>query len=82
MSTILNFKYGFEINGISYGWHDKKLYRLPFKSGLRWYGLKEITRKEWGYTVGRKKIGINRLKQMTHEIDITIKIVSDNSMPF
>lgn len=72
---IINFKYGFEYKNFLFGWHKKKLYRLPSVSNNRNYDLKLLSRikigKQEGYRVVRDKKTINQLKELTEQINYT-----------
>lgn len=77
------YKYGFIYKGVTYGWKNKKLYRLPYTKNNRNYALKEIKfycfRSTLVANIQRAKLTINRIKTMTTEINITQKefVVSD-----
>jgi hypothetical protein len=77
MKTI-TFRHGFEYKGQPYGWHEKKLYRLPFASGKRHYGLKQLNiinvGKTLGYCCSRKKLSKYQLEAMTEPINVTVNI--------
>lgn len=80
------FKYGFEYNGIVYGWKDKKLYKLPYTKNKRSYALKEIPmycfKSTFVFNISRRKLTINRLKQLTKEVNINVKTMDNNECPF
>lgn len=61
--------YALTHKGITYGWHNKKLYRLPCKIGLRYYCLKKLTLvpigRKFGYRLSQKAFTTDQLKQMT-----------------
>jgi len=80
------FKYGFEYNGTPYGWYKKKLYRLPYTKNRRSYSLKEIPMycfsSTFVFNISRRKMTINKLKQLTKEINITVSTFGENECPF
>lgn len=77
------YKFGFVYKEVTYGWKDKKLYRLPYTKNKRSYGKKEIKFYCFSSTlvanIQRVKLTLNRIKTMTTEINITQKefVVSD-----
>lgn len=82
----MEFSYGFEYLGVKYGWYKKDLYRLPFESKLRYYGLKLIKPIYIGstmcYNLQRKKITLKRIKLLTEKVNYNVEIVKDNDVPF
>lgn len=86
MITTLCFRYGFEYKSVSYGWKDKKLYRLPYTKDLRSYSLKEIPfycfKSTFVYNIQRTKLTINRLKNMTKEINVNVDVFEQDLTPF
>ena len=86
MITTIEFRYGFIYKGVRYAWKDKKLYRLPFKRGLRTFGLKEIPQYVFKTTcvcnIQRDKITINKLKERTRKVLWNVLVHIDDEMPF
>ena len=87
---IIKYKFGFEINGVLYGWKDKKLFRLPQMIGLRFYPLKEIKLKTEkrksgvfkGYQLyGNIRKSTKQLEHLTHYIDKSIEQINDSDCP-
>jgi len=82
---IINFKYGFEYNGFLFGWHKKKLYRLPSTSGNRLYGIKKLSPikvgNHQGYRIKREKIAIRKLVHITTDINVAVKILKNKNIP-
>lgn len=80
------FKYGFTYKGVIFGWYKKKLYKLPYIKDKRSYGLKEIPSYVFKSTVVfnvlREKKTINKLKELTVEINKSINITDKNECPF
>jgi len=79
---ILKYKYGFEFNGVLFGWKDKELYRLPQMIGKRFYPLKKCGSYEGGYHVCRKRKSIQQLKSMTHFINFEVEEIESSDCPF
>lgn len=83
---ILHFKYGFAYKGVTYGWNNKKLYRLPYLKNKRSYALKEIPfycfKSTIVYNIQRTKLTINKLKFITAEIDFSIEVIYEQECPF
>ena len=72
------FYYGFEVNYKKYGWYKKELYRLPFFNGKSYYKIKKINpmlvKGLTVYNCDRKIFTINRLKELTINIEWTDKL--------
>ena len=80
------YKYGLEYKGVTYGWKDKKLYKLPYTKNKRSYSLKEVPfycfNSTLVYNIQRTKLTINKLKFLTKEINIEVKSFVESSCPF
>lgn len=68
----MRFNKGFTYMGKPYGWHKKRLYKLPYKHPNinRWYNLLEVAK--WGnkgFILGNHRKSYAQLKQMTTDID-------------
>lgn len=85
INTIV-FNFGFTFNGVNYGWHQKKLHRLPFIRNQRSYGLKIINPILVGsticYNIQREKLTINRIKDLTKKVDWKIEEIKTDDCPF
>jgi hypothetical protein len=73
MDTKLHITLGFKLDGIFYGWHEGKLYQLPYMKDGRYYGLRTLREKKtqngWVYYhVRRKKVGIEKLRAMLQSV--------------
>jgi hypothetical protein len=79
---IIHFKFGFEFNGLMYGWHKKELYRLPTTKNNRHYTLMKVGRYANGYYVGRRMKSDAIVKSMTRFINVKVEIIEDDQMPF
>lgn len=88
---IIKYKYGFELNGVIYGFKDKKLFRLPQMIGLRFYPLKEIPiveekRKSGifkGYRLyGKVRKSLTQVKSMLVFINFEHHEIKDSDIPF
>ena len=88
----MRFKKGFTYLNKPYGWHKKKLYKLPYKHHNinRWYDLLECAEwwntnktKQLGYFLGNQRKSSLQLKQMTGKIkEVNLKINKDSDCPF
>ena len=61
---------GFEYMGKKYVWHKKDLYRLPFQSGMNFYGILKC--KKWtdrGYLLGAHRKSFSQLESMTVDVE-------------
>jgi len=78
----IEFKYGFEYKGFTYGWSKKELYRLPSVSGNKSYGLKKLplilVGSKSGYRIKKDKFSIDQLKSMSKEINKSFEVINDN----
>jgi hypothetical protein len=66
------FTKGFNYMGKPYGWHNKRLYRLPYKHPNinRWYNLLEVAKWEGkGFILGNHRKSYAQLREMTTNID-------------
>ena len=84
---IITFKYGFNQGGVPYGWHEKKLYRLPYTNNYNMsFPLKEINHimigNNVGYRIGGNKFTIDQLKEKTVLINYKHSIILDKDCPF
>jgi len=83
----MTFENGFEFNGIKYGWHKKKLFRLPIQIGKRFYSLKEMKMREKGkvWNIYNHPMTINQLKDLTNKqgkVDWEVVEFKNNDTPF
>lgn len=80
------YKYGFEYNGILYGWKNKKLFKLPYVKDKRSYQLKEIPlylfKATFVANIQRKKLTLNKLKFLTEEINYKLETIEASECPF
>ena len=67
---------GFKYLRKTYIWKDGDLYRLPFVSHLRHFGLKKITPKNGFFVLGN---GVR--KSLSQVIGMTVEIESDFVFP-
>jgi hypothetical protein len=78
MDTI-QIKLGFKIDEVFFGWHDGKLYQLPYNISGRYYGLRimkpKLTKAGWlYYRLRRKKVGIEKIRAMLEPVTWEVKI--------
>jgi len=80
------YRWGFIYKDVKYGWKNKKLYKLPYVKNKRSYALKEIPINCFKSTlvanIQREKLTINKLKELTFEINCNIITLADNGIPF
>lgn len=74
MDTKLHFKLGFKYGDVFFGWHEGKLYQLPYNQNGRYYGLRELRQKNtkngWQYYhVRRIKFGIEKIRALLQDVD-------------
>lgn len=79
---IIKFNYGIIYKGIKYGWYKKELYRLPYTNSVKyWYALKKLTLiligTKLGYRLSGDKLTLDKLEELTHEINYTHDDLSD-----
>lgn len=84
---MLEFQYGFELDGKRYGWKGKELYRLPFDSPTGYkYGLKKLTLvdigNKKGYAFGGMRKTAEQLKSITKRVDYVINNGEHPDLPF
>jgi hypothetical protein len=84
---MIKFNYGVKFKNILYGWHNKKLYRLPYINKNYNFPLKELSLisigNKYGYRLSGKKKTINQLKELTNLINFTYIDYSNNEdLPF
>jgi hypothetical protein len=77
----MNYK-GFNYLGKVYIWHEKELYRLPFESHQRYFGLLKCTKWNDGYILGSVRKSINQLRSMTKDIESDFVFEQHDDMPF
>ena len=73
MDTRIHIKLGFKQDGVFFGWHEGKLYQLPYMKEGRYYPLREIKAKKvktgWKYWhIRRKKVGVEKLRAMLQNV--------------
>lgn len=75
---VVKYKYGFRYYDKIYCWKEKRLYRMPFNSHLRWHGVKKlkivINGKTAGYCIDRKFKSIKSLKDLTEVVNYELII--------
>lgn len=76
----ITFTEGFEHKGAKFGWHKKKLYRLPLDAGRNYYSMMEIPAKEFNgvlcYRCRGDRLTINKAREMTVKVLWEIKRVA------
>ena len=74
---------GFEYAEKRYVWYKKELYRMPFASGLRFFGVLKCA--QWldkGYILGSQRKSFSQLESMTIDVDWTLQIEKHEDTPF
>lgn len=80
----MNFKYGFYYKDRLYVWFEKKLYRYPFSSSGRYFGLKEIKEVSGKYRICRDWVSKEKIKSLTAIVNVeSVSILKDEKhLPF
>lgn len=73
---------GFEYLGKKYVWHKNELYRLPYTSNLRSYGILKCKKWKDGCILGDKRKSLSQLQAMTTEIESDFVFIKDTDCPF
>jgi len=84
---VFKFTYGFEFEGISYGWLKKELYRFPYTNKKNMaFGFKKMNQiiigNKVGYRLSSKKRTIEQLESITNNVDYTYIKVTSKDCPF
>jgi len=81
---VMNFKYGFYYKNRLYVWFEKKLYRYPFSSFGRYFGLKEIKPVNGNYRVCRDWVSKSKLQSLTTIVKVeSVSVLNDKKhLPF
>lgn len=83
---IINYEYGMTVEGVLFGWKEKKLFRMPQMIGLRFYPLKELpiikVGNHEGYLLSKKRYSMNQLESMTGIINFKIEKTVSKDCPF
>ncbi len=84
---ITKYKKGIEVNGVVYGFKDKKLFRLPQMIGSRFYPLKEISiikvGNKQGYNLhGKKRLSFAQVESLLMFINVEVQNIKDSDVPF
>ena len=80
--------HGISHNDITYGWHEKELYRLPIHIGNRYFCFKKLTKvpigNQFGYRLSQKAFTINQLQEKTCLLlsPYYLKEINHESTPF
>jgi hypothetical protein len=81
----MNFSFGFEFDGIRYGWHKRSLYRLPHEKSGKTFALRKIMAGRIGvttvYSIGGKKRTIGNLKTITVKVDWSVNNFINQDVP-
>jgi len=74
---------GFEYNGKKYIWHKKELYRLPFESHKRYFGVLKCAKwQDKGFMLGMQRKSFRQLESMTVDVGWSLPIVTHKDTPF
>lgn len=85
---MIQFKYGFERKGFTFGWMSKDLYRLPTTKKNRFYHFKKLSvipiGAGFGYRVTSDKLTILQLQSITNQFSkpVIINKIMDKDCPF
>jgi len=85
----MRFTKGFEYMRKPYGVHGGRLYKLPHKhpNMNRWYNLLQcpfytVNGKVKGFQLGNHRLSFARIETMLEDIDVTVEVYDEESMPF
>lgn len=74
---------GFHYLGKIYVWKQSELYRLPFHSGLRCYGVKKCAKWKDGAILGNGvKKSASQLEAMTETLELDFEFQEHSDTPF
>lgn len=73
---------GFEYLEKKYVWHENELYRLPYTSKLRSYGLLKCAKWKDGCILGESRKSGSQLQAMTTEIESDFIFIKHKDCPF
>ena len=73
---------GFEYLGKKYVWHENEIYRLPYTSNLRSYGILKCKKWNNGYILGDKRKSGSQLQSMTTDVESDFVFIKDKDCPF
>lgn len=74
---------GFEYANKRYVWHKKELYRMPFNSGFRYFGVLKCAKwVDKGYILGSQRKSFAQLKSMTVDVEWQLPIEKHVDTPF
>jgi len=79
----MRYTKGFAYMGKMYVWKKKELYRMPYESNQRFYGMIKCAKwGERGYYLGRYPKSFAQLEAMTTDVDFTIEDEAHEDCPF
>ena len=73
---------GFQHLGKTYILKEADLFRLPFESHLRFYGLKKCKRWKDGFILGDKRKSRGQILAMLRDIESDFEFLKDKEVPF
>jgi len=74
---------GFYYANKKYIWHKKELYRMPFESGVRYFGVLKCAKwKDKGYILGSQRKSFRQLQAITVDVDYNLPIEEHLDTPF
>jgi hypothetical protein len=81
---IKKIKYGIEYSGVTYGWINKQLYRLPYfnEKTKRSFELKIVIRVGNHFILNRNKVHFDTIKNRTKELNVEFNYFPDKEIPF
>ena len=83
---IIKYTYGISHKGMTFGWKDKQLYRLPQVYNKRFLPLKKLNKIKVGNRKGYRLCGDRfsdiQLKSMTIFINQEFQEIKDKNLPF
>jgi hypothetical protein len=83
---VIEYKHGFEFDGIMFCWKNKELYRMPYLKGNRSYQKRKLIKKEigngFGYSICGVQKAMDNLEDITKSIEYKEIVFVDSGMPF
>jgi hypothetical protein len=83
---VIEYRHGFEFDGIMFCWKKKELYRMPYLKGNRSYQKRKLIKKEigngYGYSICNIPKSMSNLKEITKRIEYKETVFVDSGMPF
>ena len=73
---------GFRYLGKTYIFKEADLFRLPFESNLRFYGIHKCKKWKDGFILGDKRKSKSQILSMLTDIETDFKFIEEKDCPF